>query len=139
MKSSRIRHIGRLRQMMVKWRTRARGLLEAAARGSPDVVPAGHVAVCVGSSNRRFVIRVAHLNHPAFRNLLFLAEDEHGFSHPGLITLPCDEFLFIQILRQMSPSCAFDDAFDEPAGGCFSCCRAGGGSSRNAEALPLLW
>jgi hypothetical protein len=54
---------------------------DAAAAGE-SVVPAGHVAVCVGGA--------AHLNHPVFRELLRQAEEEYGF--------PCDEGLFEHLL-----------------------------------------
>ncbi|KAG0449867.1 hypothetical protein HPP92_027084 [Vanilla planifolia] len=100
-----IHHIVRLLQLLRRWRTRA----------SVAGVPKGHVAVCVGSNHRRYVIRVAHLNHPAFRILLNQAEEEFGFSNrSGPLFLPCEESLFFAILRQIC----------SPGGGCF--CRAGG-------------
>lgn len=76
----------------------------------PDAVPAGHVAVCVeaavgSGSTRRFVVPLAHLSHPAFRELLQKAEDEYGFpAAPGPVALPCDEDHFLDVLRRVSSS-----------------------------------
>ncbi|URD73368.1 Auxin responsive protein [Musa troglodytarum] len=94
-KCSKIRHIVWLRQMLRRWRLRAAAV---------EAVPAGHVAVCVGNSSRRFVVRASHLNHPAFRELLRQAEEEFGFSRPGPLSLPCDEALFQDVLHLISSS-----------------------------------
>ncbi|PKA48782.1 Indole-3-acetic acid-induced protein ARG7 [Apostasia shenzhenica] len=141
-KSNKIRHIVRLRQMLRRWRMRARG---SAAAATPADVPAGHVAVCVGSSNRRFVVKAAHLNHPAFQKLLLQAEEEYGFSCHGPLSLPCDESLFVQILRQISSSYAFllsavDDFDASAASVTASCCcyLAGGRNPWRGDTLPLL-
>ncbi|MQL95323.1 hypothetical protein Taro_027989 [Colocasia esculenta] len=104
-KCCRIRHIVRLRQMLRRWRARA-ACSAAAARAIPADVPAGHVAVCVGSKSRRFVVRAAHLNHPAFRRMLAQAEEEYGFAQPGPLTIPCDEALFEEVLRHLDSSAA---------------------------------
>ncbi|XP_072967953.1 auxin-responsive protein SAUR50-like [Typha angustifolia] len=136
-KCSKIHHIVRLRQILRRWRKRAGS---AAAAPPPEDVPAGHVAVCVGSSSRRFVVRAAHLNHPAFRQLLRQAEEEYGFpSEPGPIALPCDESLFEQILRRIS-----DASSSRPAPSTCCCCdhvgirRGGGGGWRRGDSVPLL-
>jgi len=100
-KCSRIRHIVRLRQMLRRWRSKAR---MSAHRGIPSDVPAGHVAVCVGSNSRRFVVRATYLNHPVFKKLLVEAEEEYGFSNHGPLAIPCDETLFEQLLRFVSRS-----------------------------------
>ncbi|KAG2400689.1 hypothetical protein LR48_Vigan09g030500 [Vigna angularis] len=110
-KCTRIRHIVRLRQMLRRWRSKAR---MSAHRQVPSDVPAGHVAVCVGSNSRRFVVRATYLNHPVFTKLLVEAEEEYGFSNHGPLTIPCDETLFEQLLRFISrshspPSNRFDD------------------------------
>ncbi|XP_027356989.1 auxin-induced protein 6B-like [Abrus precatorius] len=101
-KCSRIRHIVRLRQMLRRWRTKA----HMSAHPIPSDVPAGHVAVCVGTNHRRFVVRATHLNHPVFKNLLLQAEEEYGFSNHGPLVIPCDEVLFEQVLRFISRSCS---------------------------------
>ncbi|KAL7117455.1 hypothetical protein ACP275_03G072600 [Erythranthe tilingii] len=95
---SKIRHIVRIRQMLRRWRKKA----AAAARQAPSDVPAGHVAVAVGSSRRRFVVRAAHLNHPVFKKLLVQAEEEYGFANTGPLAIPCEESLFEDILRYLT-------------------------------------
>ena len=81
--------------MLLRWRKKAAG------REASDV-PAGHVAVCVGPSMRRFIVRATHLNHPIFRKLLLQAEEEYGFCNHGPLALPCDEELFEELLRVMA-------------------------------------
>ncbi|XP_062164713.1 protein SMALL AUXIN UP-REGULATED RNA 12-like [Alnus glutinosa] len=100
-KCNKIRHIVRLRQMLRRWRNKAR--LSSANR-IPSDVPAGHVAVCVGTSCRRFVVRATYLNHPVFKNLLVQAEEEYGFANQGPLAIPCDESLFEEVLRFISRS-----------------------------------
>ncbi|KAG6406471.1 hypothetical protein SASPL_134073 [Salvia splendens] len=95
---SKIRHIVRLRQMLRRWRKKA----AMAARPAPSDVPAGHVAVTVGSSRKRFVVRTAYLNHPVFKKLLAQAEEEFGFSNSGPLAIPCEESLFEEILRYLA-------------------------------------
>ncbi|GMN35739.1 hypothetical protein TIFTF001_005490 [Ficus carica] len=100
-KCSKIRHIVRMRQMLRRWRNKAR----VSANRIPSDVPAGHVAVCVGSSCRRFVVRATYLNHPVFKKLLVQAEEEYGFANShGPLAIPCDESLFEEVLRHISRS-----------------------------------
>ncbi|KAJ0964169.1 hypothetical protein J5N97_029291 [Dioscorea zingiberensis] len=135
-KCSKIRHIVRLRQMLRRWRRRAAAPSGSMGKVPPSDVPAGHVAVCVGSSHRRFVVRAAHLNHPVFRRLLAQAEEEYGFAHAGPLTIPCDEFLFEEVLRHIaSPSSRFASLEDLQK---CCCCHAGLRSAWQAESLPLL-
>ncbi|PSS17161.1 Auxin-responsive protein [Actinidia chinensis var. chinensis] len=94
---SKIRHIVRLRQMIRRWRKKA-------VLRIPSDVPPGHVAVCVGSSCRRFVVRATYLNHPAFKKLLVQAEEEYGFTNTGPLAIPCDESVFEEILRHLARS-----------------------------------
>ncbi|CAK9326503.1 unnamed protein product [Citrullus colocynthis] len=100
-KSHKIRRIVRLRQMLQHWRKKARA---AANRAPPADVPAGHVAVCVGSDCRRFIVRATFLNHPIFRKLLSQAEEEYGFETRGPLALPCDESVFEEVLRVVARS-----------------------------------
>lgn len=62
----------------------------------------GHLAVYVGDYNegkKRYVVPLSCLSYPAFRELLSLAEEEFGFSHPtGGLTIPCDEETFIHVV-----------------------------------------
>ncbi|RAL47373.1 hypothetical protein DM860_013338 [Cuscuta australis] len=98
---SRIRHIVRLRQMLRWWRKAA----AMTARGCvPPDVPAGHVAIAVGTNFKRFVVRATYLNHPVFRKLLSQAEEEYGFTNSGPLAIPCDETVFEEILRFLTRS-----------------------------------
>ncbi|XVE94590.1 hypothetical protein REPUB_Repub02eG0021600 [Reevesia pubescens] len=99
-KCSKIRHIVRLRQMLRQWRNKAR----MSASRTPADVPAGHVAVCVGTSCRRFVVRASYLNHPVFKKLLIQAEEEYGFTNQGPLAIPCDESDFEEVIRFISRS-----------------------------------
>ncbi|KAH7690548.1 Small auxin-up RNA protein [Dioscorea alata] len=102
----------------------------AAAAASSDVsstpldVPTGHVAVCVGISQRQFVVHAAHLNHPAFCYLLSQAEEEYGFAHSGPIVISCDESLFEEILHRIISSPAKLVSSDG-----FRCCYCCGGGA----------
>ncbi|MFS7993865.1 putative small auxin-up RNA [Helianthus anomalus] len=98
---SKIRHIVHLRQMLRRWRKKA---ALASRKCIPSDVPAGHVAVSVGSNCRRFVVRATYLNHPVFNKLLVQAEEEFGFSHSGPLAIPCDEYLFEEIILFLSRS-----------------------------------
>ncbi|GAV67844.1 Auxin_inducible domain-containing protein [Cephalotus follicularis] len=102
-KCSKIRHIVRLRQMLKRWRNQARMSANSNAT-MPSDVPAGHVAVCVGSRCTRFVVRASYLNHPVFKKLLIQAEEEYGFTNPGPLAIPCDESVFEEVLRFISSS-----------------------------------
>ncbi|XP_020215109.1 auxin-induced protein X15 [Cajanus cajan] len=100
---SKIRRIVRVRQMLMRWRRKA-------ARTD---VPAGHVAVCVGPSRRRFIVPATHLNHPIFKTLLVEAEEEYGFCNHGPLAIPCDESLFEELLRVLArPVPAFNTLED---------------------------
>ncbi|KAK6938935.1 Small auxin-up RNA [Dillenia turbinata] len=86
--------------MLRRWRNKAR----ISAGRIPSDVPAGHVAVCVGTSCKRFVVRTSYLNHPIFRKLLVQAEEEYGFTNSGPLAIPCEESVFEEILRFLSKS-----------------------------------
>ncbi|CAN6241264.1 unnamed protein product [Urochloa humidicola] len=117
-----------LRRAVRRWRSRTAAAAEAS--NSKGAVPAGHVAVSVegGDGPRRFVVRVAHLSHPAFLELLRQAEEEYGFpAASGPIALSCDEDHFLDVLHRVTSSSSS-----------YSCCcgpsvRRGRGDSR-----PLL-
>ncbi|OIT36773.1 PREDICTED: indole-3-acetic acid-induced protein ARG7-like [Nicotiana attenuata] len=134
---SKIRYIVRLRQMLRRWRKKA------AARRVPSDVPSGHVAVSVGTSCKRYVVRATYLNHPLFKKLLSQAEEEFGFTNSGLLTIPCDETLFEEILCYLARS-----ESDKNNVGCFInfedfqryCCHMGLRSNLDfwADSRPLL-
>ncbi|KAK9051947.1 hypothetical protein SSX86_028575 [Deinandra increscens subsp. villosa] len=99
-KSSKIHHIVRVRQMLRRWRRRSSST--SPRRFISGDVPAGHVAVCVGSNFTRFVVRATYLNHPIFQKLLTEAEEEYGFTNIGPLMIPCEESEFENILRFLS-------------------------------------
>ncbi|KAK7404391.1 hypothetical protein VNO78_05258 [Psophocarpus tetragonolobus] len=85
-KCSKMQRIVSIREMVMRWRRKA------------WEVPGGHVAVCVGASRKRFIVRATYLNHPIFKTLLVKAEEEYGFCNHGPLVIPCDESLFQQLL-----------------------------------------
>jgi len=123
---SKIRRIVRLRQMLLRWRKKA--------RLTAYDVPEGHVAVCVGPSMRRFVVRASYLNHPIFKKLLMQAEEEYGFCNHGPLAIPCDEFEFEEILRVMArPEFRFSTVEDFQRR-----CHVDVRNSSSGESRPLL-
>ncbi|KAM0929922.1 hypothetical protein ACQ4PT_001291 [Festuca glaucescens] len=92
-----------LRRAVRRWRSRTvrpdKDTLELDA-----AVPTGHVAVRV--EDGRFLVRLAHLSHPAFQELLRQAEEEYGFppGASGPLALPCDEQRLRDVLRRVASS-----------------------------------
>ncbi|XP_057426789.1 auxin-induced protein 15A-like [Lotus japonicus] len=71
----------------------------------PPDVPRGHLAVTVGEAKKRFVIRADYLNHPLLQQLLDQeAYEGNGFNKSGPLAIPCDEFLFEDILHSLRRS-----------------------------------
>ncbi|KAJ4882344.1 SAUR-like auxin-responsive protein family [Raphanus sativus] len=75
----------------------------------PHDVPKGHLVVYVGKeeeSYKRFVIKITLLYDPTIRALLDQSKDEayddftSGYSK---LCIPCDETLFLEVLRCASP------------------------------------
>ncbi|CAH8357405.1 unnamed protein product [Eruca vesicaria subsp. sativa] len=132
-KCSKIRHIVKLRQLLRQWRSKAR--LSSLRRTVPSDVPSGYVAVHVGTSCRRFVVRASHLNHPIIKSLLAKAEDEFGFANKGPLVIPCEESVFEESIRLINRSCRFTCTDDVKKN------RHGGTRSkldRLIESRPLL-
>ncbi|ESQ40228.1 hypothetical protein EUTSA_v10015803mg [Eutrema salsugineum] len=75
----------------------------------PHDVPKGHLVVYVGKeeeSYKRFVIKITLLHDPIFRALLDQSKDEaydDFTSGDSKLCIPCDETLFLEILRCASP------------------------------------
>ncbi|KAF5747876.1 indole-3-acetic acid-induced protein ARG7 [Tripterygium wilfordii] len=65
----------------------------------PKDVPKGHLVVYVGENHKRFVIKVSLLKHPLFRALLDQARDEYDFSTDSKLCIPCNENLFLDVVR----------------------------------------
>ncbi|MFS7978529.1 putative small auxin-up RNA [Helianthus anomalus] len=63
--------------------------------GATDSPKKGHFVVYVGEMHKRYVIPLSTLNHPLFRDLLRLAEEEFGFNNSeGGLKIPCSEDYF---------------------------------------------
>ncbi|KAF7018799.1 hypothetical protein CFC21_032044 [Triticum aestivum] len=125
-----------LRRAVRRWCSRASASVRPNKNMLEAAVPAGHVAVRVEgrgdgeSSSRRFVVPVAQLSHPAFRELLQQAEEEYGFpSASGPLALPCDEDHLRDVLRRVSSS-------DSEERGCFR--RRGAMAAPHDDSRPLL-
>lgn len=66
----------------------------------------GYCAVYVGESQKkRFLIPVAYLNEPFFKDLLNQVEEEFGYDHPmGGLTIPCSDHTFIRLISHLNES-----------------------------------
>ncbi|KAK4281497.1 hypothetical protein QN277_012980 [Acacia crassicarpa] len=68
-------------------------------RSIPSDVPKGHLVVYVGENFKRFVIKVTLLSHPLFKALLDQAREEYDFVSYSKLCFPCEEHLFLSVLR----------------------------------------
>ncbi|MQL88275.1 hypothetical protein Taro_020835 [Colocasia esculenta] len=64
-------------------------------------VPEGCLCVLVGPEKERILIRMEHVNHPLFRELLEEAETEYGYANDGPLELPCEVGLFQALLWEI--------------------------------------
>ncbi|KAA0045665.1 hypothetical protein IC582_025057 [Cucumis melo] len=66
----------------------------------------GYCAVYVGESQKkRFVIPIAYLNDPFFKDLLSQVGEEFGYNHPmGGLTIPCSDDTFMDLISRLNES-----------------------------------
>ncbi|KAK9723986.1 hypothetical protein RND81_05G039200 [Saponaria officinalis] len=57
------------------------------------------MAIYVGQNLRRFVIEISLLSHPLFVALLNMAQEEHYDFKPIRLWIPCDEAMFLHVVR----------------------------------------
>lgn len=65
----------------------------------PKDVPKGHLVVYVGENYKRYVIKISLLKHPLFKALLDQAKDVYDFSIDARLCIPCDESIFLSVVR----------------------------------------
>ncbi|KAL5716760.1 hypothetical protein ACHQM5_009883 [Ranunculus cassubicifolius] len=94
-------------------------------------IPPGHLVIKVGPDAKRFIIKTSYLNQPVFRQLLELTYEEYGFDCKGPLAIPCEEFLFEEIIRSVR------DCHNLR----YCCCQNGGKGLRDSfsrDSKPLL-
>ncbi|KDP29135.1 hypothetical protein JCGZ_16524 [Jatropha curcas] len=75
------------------------GSLHEGKSSIPKDVPKGHLVVYVGENYKRFVIKISLLENPLFKALLDQAQDEYDFTADNKLCIPCDESIFLDIVR----------------------------------------
>ncbi|XP_010531081.1 PREDICTED: auxin-induced protein 15A [Tarenaya hassleriana] len=95
-KSSRASQATTLRQILK--RCSSLGKKNQGCDHLPDDVPKGHFPVYVGESRSRYIVPIPWLAHPQFQTLLQLAEEEFGFDHDMVLTIPCEEVVFQSLI-----------------------------------------
>ncbi|RDX64172.1 hypothetical protein CR513_57305, partial [Mucuna pruriens] len=84
-----------------EWEVRS-WMHEGESKSIPNDVPKGHLVVYVGEQQKRYVIKIALLNHPLFKTLLDEARDEYDFIADSKLYIPCTEHLFLTVLHRAS-------------------------------------
>ncbi|KAL9685212.1 hypothetical protein QQ045_022660 [Rhodiola kirilowii] len=70
----------------------------------PSDVPKGHLVVYVGENYKRYIIKISLLKHPLFKALLDVAQDVYDFATGSKLCIPCDEYVFLDVVRCASQS-----------------------------------
>ncbi|KMT01087.1 hypothetical protein BVRB_9g223420 [Beta vulgaris subsp. vulgaris] len=91
--------------MAIRFPSVVSGVKQIHAKNQRAEVPKGCIPVYVGDQGdrKRYVVPLSYLSHPAFQDLLQLAEEEFGFNHSmGGLTIPCSEETFIELTSEIS-------------------------------------
>ncbi|XP_024539647.1 auxin-responsive protein SAUR50 [Selaginella moellendorffii] len=65
-------------------------------------IKGGSVPVYVGHGNtEHFLVKLKHINHPLFRKLLELTEEELGFCDNCRLVVPCDTHVFQSVIARI--------------------------------------
>ncbi|TXG51952.1 hypothetical protein EZV62_021121 [Acer yangbiense] len=96
----------------------------------------GHFAVYT-KEGKRFVVPLHYLNHPIFRVLLEMAEEEYGTTVNGPLQVPCEEEImdYILSLLRKSASREVEEALISMT---TITCRSSGASSSSPSLFPLF-
>ncbi|XP_024516096.1 auxin-responsive protein SAUR32-like [Selaginella moellendorffii] len=67
-----------------------------------EKIKGGSVPVYVGHGNpERFLVKLKLINHPLFRKLLELTEEELGFCDNCRLVVPCDAHVFQRVIARI--------------------------------------
>ncbi|KAI4349040.1 hypothetical protein L6164_009688 [Bauhinia variegata] len=77
------------------------GCSSGGGKKPPADVPPGHVAILVGETKRRHVIKANYLSHPLLQQLLDQVYEEYGFNKDGPLVIPCNELIFEDIIQTL--------------------------------------
>ncbi|KAK2660851.1 hypothetical protein Ddye_007384 [Dipteronia dyeriana] len=96
----------------------------------------GHFAVYT-KEGKRFVVPLHYLNHPIFRVLLEMAEEEFGTTANGPLQVPCEEEMMDYILSLLRKS-ASEEVEEALISMTTSTCRSSGASSSSSSLFSLF-
>ncbi|KAL4186542.1 hypothetical protein AMTRI_Chr09g34460 [Amborella trichopoda] len=115
----------RLLEMARKWQKKAIGqrrrisLKRNISDRMDSVAAEGHFVIYTVDGSR-FMIPLAFLNRPIFRELLLMAEEEFGLTGRHPLTLPCESFVMEYIVHLLNKNASMEV---EKALVSMACCR----------------
>ncbi|KAL4201043.1 hypothetical protein AMTRI_Chr02g256620 [Amborella trichopoda] len=116
----------RLLEMVCKWQKKAMSqrrrisLKRNTSNQMDSFSVEGHFVIYTVDASR-FVIPIAFLNRPIFRELLLVAEEEFGFTGSHPLTVPCESFVMEYIVSLLNKNASKEV---EKALISMACCRA---------------
>ncbi|XP_011621257.1 auxin-responsive protein SAUR36-like [Amborella trichopoda] len=93
----------KLLEMTPKWQRQSSHGRRQQWKSDPEEVLAdlGHFVIYTIDEGR-FMIPLAYLNRPIFRELLLTAEEEFGFTRCGPLKVPCEAFVMEYIISLLN-------------------------------------